>query len=85
VSTPGTAREHPEEWQPGEVAKDTRTGLVGVVMDRSGSHYQLRPLNGGREWDVSPQHMVKAIQSDALSSRVAEVNYRSINGLGRPW
>ncbi|GHJ19489.1 hypothetical protein TPA0909_11030 [Streptomyces albus] len=85
MNTPGTAREHPQEWQPGEVVKDARTGRVGVVMDRLGSLYQVRPLNGGREWDVHPRHMVTAIQSDALSSRLAELNHRSSDSLGRTW
>lgn len=38
----------------GSVARDTVRDRVGRVMGREGPNYQLRPLNGGREWEVAP-------------------------------
>lgn len=81
VNAPGTTCEHPENWEPGETAKDIRTGRVGRVMGRVGPRYQLRPLNGGKEWEAAPDHLSPAIQSDALSDAVAEVNARTRSGL----
>lgn len=43
-------------------------------MGHVGPRYQLRPLNGGREWEADPAEMAPARQSDALTERVAEAN-----------
>ncbi len=81
MSTPETSREHPRRWEPGETVKDTATGRVGRVMGHEGPRYQLRPLNGGREWDADPEALEPASQSDALSPAVAEANWRARWGL----
>lgn len=81
MSAPETAREHPQYWEPGEMAKDTATGRVGRVMGHEGPYYQLRPLNGGREWDADPEALEPACQSDALSADVAEANWRARRSL----
>ncbi|MER5769983.1 hypothetical protein [Streptomyces sp. NPDC001985] len=65
----------------GEVAKDTSLKKVGRVMGQVGGRYQLRPLAGGREWDVRPEHLAPAARSDVLSAWVAEINSRSRRGL----
>ncbi|WP_149181565.1 hypothetical protein [Streptomyces sp. TRM49041] len=70
-------REHPRVWEPGETARDSATGRVGRVMGHVGPRYQLRPLNGGKEWEAEPDDMRPAMQSDALSGAVAEVNART--------
>jgi hypothetical protein len=72
LSTP----ESPQHWEPGQVAKDAATGRVGRVMGREGPRYQLRPLNGGVEWEALPGNLSPAYQSDAMSPAVAEVNAR---------
>lgn len=72
------AREHPESWEPGEMARDGRTGRVGRVMGHVGPHYQLRPLNGGKEWEADAEHMRPATQSDAFSNAVAQANRHSV-------
>ncbi|MGR8011272.1 hypothetical protein [Streptomyces hypolithicus] len=77
MNAPETAREHPHHWEPGEVAKDARTGRVGRVMEYVGPCYQLRPLNGGKEWEADSEHLIPAMQSDALSTAVAEANARA--------
>lgn len=41
----------------GTLARDARSGRVGVVMDRVGPYVQLRPVGGGREWDVAPGNL----------------------------
>lgn len=39
----------------GERVVDVRSGRAGVVMDVMGSYVHLRPLEGGREWEVPPR------------------------------
>jgi hypothetical protein len=85
MNGPESPRERPRVWEPGEVVQDTRTGRVGRVMGQEGPRYQLRPLNGGKEWEVDPSAMLPAQQSDALSSRVAEGNQRSREHAPRAW
>ncbi|MEU5342994.1 hypothetical protein AB0H18_19515 [Streptomyces sp. NPDC020766] len=65
----------------GTTASDTRSGRVGLVMGHEGPYVQLRPLKGGREWDVPPEHIRSATLSQALSGAVAEYNARSRRGL----
>lgn len=72
-------------WELGEVVHDTRTGRVGRVMGHVGPRYQLRPLNGGREWEADPEEMSPARQSDALTDRVAEANRLSREYGPRAW
>ncbi|MFI9582379.1 hypothetical protein ACIHCQ_11135 [Streptomyces sp. NPDC052236] len=61
----------------GETARDSITGRVGRVMGHEGPYYQLRPLNGGKEWDAKAEHLVPVSLSDALRPAVAEVNSRT--------
>ncbi|WP_405595364.1 hypothetical protein OG741_04515 [Streptomyces sp. NBC_01410] len=61
----------------GTLAVDTRRNKVGRVMGHVGPRVQLRPLEGGREWDVEPQNIRAASADEALSARVAETNRRS--------
>lgn len=76
MSATETPREHPPQWEPGETARDTRTGRVGRVMGHVGPYCQLRPLNGGKEWEAEPLDLEPAYQSDAMSARVAQANSR---------
>ncbi|SES50135.1 hypothetical protein SAMN04487983_11161, partial [Streptomyces sp. yr375] len=34
----------------GELAKDSGTGRIGVVMGEIGGRVQIRPVRGGKEW-----------------------------------
>ncbi|WP_435187234.1 hypothetical protein [Streptomyces sp. bgisy126] len=77
--------EHPRHWEPGDVARDTRTDRVGRVMGHVGPCYQLRPLTGGREWEAYADDMVPARQSDAMSPQVRELNRRSRDHAPRSW
>ncbi|MFF6834837.1 hypothetical protein ACFY84_23650 [Streptomyces sp. NPDC012438] len=85
VGDPGGATEHPCHWEPGDVARDTRTERVGRVMGHVGPRYQLRPLTGGREWEAHADDMVPARQSDAMSPQVRELNRRSRDHAPRSW
>lgn len=42
----------------GELAKDTASGRIGVVMGEVGARVQIRPVGGGIEWDVLPNNVV---------------------------
>lgn len=58
----------------GSYAVDVRTGILGKVMSREGPYVQLRPLTGGREWDVPPESLRTAGTLEELSARVSEFN-----------
>ncbi|MET7715846.1 hypothetical protein [Streptomyces sp. NPDC005407] len=73
-------REQPTDPEAGDVVRDAATKQVGRVMGHEGPCFQLRPLNGGKEWDARREHLTPALQSDALSTAVAEANDRSRNG-----
>lgn len=73
MSTEERAREHPYKPRVGDTVRDAK-GRVGRVMGDVGGRYQLRPLNGGLEWDANGDDLTPAIQSDALSGAVAEAN-----------
>lgn len=53
-----------QETKPRQLARDIRSDREGIIMacpdDReSGSRgrYWLRPVSGGREWEVPPQYV----------------------------
>ncbi|MFD4790422.1 hypothetical protein ACFWN1_25890 [Streptomyces sp. NPDC058459] len=58
----------------GAHAQDVRDGRVGEVMGREDGRVQLRPLGGGREWDVPPEHVGEATPADVLRERVRLLN-----------
>jgi hypothetical protein len=58
---------------------DTRIGKVGEVIGREGPYVQLRPLGGGREWDVPPEDVRAATPRERLRAKVALANS------GRRW
>ncbi|MFF0449085.1 hypothetical protein ACFYT4_22210 [Streptomyces sp. NPDC004609] len=68
---------YPSEPRPGQVVWDAARDRVGRVMGTVGGYVQLRPLRGGREWDAHPEDLRPAVQSDAMSKELAEVNCRS--------
>ncbi|MFC4492847.1 hypothetical protein ACFPA8_01685 [Streptomyces ovatisporus] len=67
----------PPEPAVGTAVRDTRRGRVGIVMAYDGPYVQLRPLNGGREWDADPGLVQLLSAAELLSARLAEVNERS--------
>lgn len=61
----------------GEVVRDIARERVGRIMSRESTYVQLRPLGGGRAWDVAPRDVRPMSQSEVLSALVAELNARS--------
>lgn len=55
----------------GELAKDTASGRIGVVMGEIGARVQIRPIGGGVEWDARPDNVVAPTAREELSARLA--------------
>ena len=53
---------------------DTARNKIGRVMDHRGSRIQLRPLEGGREWDAEPAAVRHATPAEVLSAKVKVAN-----------
>jgi hypothetical protein len=66
---------------PGTAVRDTTRDRVGVVMGHVGPYLRLRPLSGGREWDVDPRRIQPLTPPELLRARLAEVNERSRAGI----
>lgn len=69
--------EHPHVPAVGEIAKDSKRNVLGMVMGSEGPYVQLRPLGGGREWDASPENITKADPHEILRAKTALENRRS--------
>ncbi|MCF3100116.1 hypothetical protein IPZ58_00740 [Streptomyces roseoverticillatus] len=67
------SRENPPPL-PLSYAVDTRTNRLGQVMDLHAGRVQLRPPQGGVEWDCPPEHTRPASEAEALRARVARLN-----------
>ncbi|MFJ8109044.1 hypothetical protein [Streptomyces sp. NPDC096132] len=65
----------------GELAKDSASGRIGVVMGEVGGRVQMRPVRGGREWDAMPGNVVALSAREELSARLATKNGNSRVGL----
>ncbi|MFS8201054.1 hypothetical protein ACLVWQ_20480 [Streptomyces sp. CWNU-52B] len=65
----------------GELAKDSARGRIGVVMGEVGGRVQIRPIGGGREWDVMPDKVAALSAREELSARLAVKNDNSRVGL----
>jgi hypothetical protein len=61
----------------GDLVEDTSTKKIGKVMGFEGPYVQLRPVDGGREWDARPEKLRPATSDQVLSTGVAEINARS--------
>ncbi|MFE6520130.1 hypothetical protein [Streptomyces sp. NPDC057794] len=72
-----------EQTRPGigELAKDTAKGRIGIVMGEFGGRVQIRPIGGGREWDATPDKVVRPSAREELSARLAIRNGNSRDGL----
>lgn len=67
----------------GSVMRDVKADLVGVVAGAADGKIQLRPLGGGREWDVDPPDIRPLSPREELKARLAVENERAIHG--RHW
>lgn len=75
----------PEEQQPeGALVVDTERDKLGYVMGHFGRVVQLRPVTGGREWDVDPAHVRRATDEErqqAMRERTRALNLASSGGV----
>ena len=58
----------------GSHAVDVRDGRIGEVMGHVGGKVQLRPVEGGREWDCPPDSLGPAPRAEVLRARVRKAN-----------
>ncbi|MFJ4769865.1 hypothetical protein ACIP88_12205 [Streptomyces uncialis] len=61
----------------GTLVIDTAGRRIGRFEDSLGSRCFLRPLGGGREWTVDPDHVRQATEAEILAAKVAAANARS--------
>ncbi|MFE6153674.1 hypothetical protein [Streptomyces sp. NPDC057889] len=62
--------------KPGDLVWDEATRKIGEIVDHVGPYWQLKPPQGGREWDAHGQ-LRPATRAERLSCGVAVVNARS--------
>ncbi|MFQ6193715.1 hypothetical protein [Streptomyces sp. NPDC000405] len=66
MTTPATHNDdttagHQPDSLIGRVVHDHGRGRLGKVMDKVGPRYQLRPLDGGREWETDHDNIEVAV------------------------
>ncbi|MFK0188047.1 hypothetical protein ACIQV1_27990 [Streptomyces rubiginosohelvolus] len=63
---------------PGTLLADTSRGdRVGEFQGVAGPYWSLRPVGGGREWEVEPRYVRPALLMEQLRARTARLNARS--------
>lgn len=77
--TPGQLDPAESTYEPriGETVEDTEHGRIGKVMGFEGPYVQLRPIEGGREWDATSERLRPVPVGEALGAVVAAANARS--------
>ncbi|MEU3183063.1 hypothetical protein ABZ707_02440 [Streptomyces sp. NPDC006923] len=53
----------------GDLARDSTSGKIGVVMGEFGGRVHLRPVNGGVEWGVESSNVVSLTAREELNVR----------------
>ncbi|MET9468472.1 hypothetical protein ABZY44_27535 [Streptomyces sp. NPDC006544] len=63
-------------WVPfiGDLVKVKSTGKLGRLMGRDWGLCQVRPVEGGVEWDVEPGDLVKPTDEERVTSGVRRAN-----------
>ncbi|MFS8200612.1 putative ATP-grasp-modified RiPP [Streptomyces sp. CWNU-52B] len=64
----------------GDTVEDTQRQAIGRVMGFVGPYVQVRPVDGGREWDALPDRLRPVPLTKMLSVGVAAANARSLGG-----
>lgn len=74
---------HDEHGKPdiGDLAKDTARDKVGVLMDKIAGRYLMRPMSGGREWEVKPEDIDYPTASDRVRAENGARNRMTRLGL----
>ncbi|PVC96321.1 hypothetical protein DBP19_08275 [Streptomyces sp. CS090A] len=68
----------PDLPAPGAFLVDTsRNDRVGEFRGVAVCYWSLRPVGGGREWEVEPRHVRLALPIEQLRARTARANARS--------
>jgi hypothetical protein len=70
----------PEEEDPpatGTFLVDTARNVVGEFQEELRGRYYLRPIGGGREWEVSPEYTRRATDAERMQAAVRDRNDRS--------
>jgi hypothetical protein len=73
-----------EQQLEGALVVDTERDKLGYVMGRLGRVVRLRPVTGGREWDVDPAHVRRTTDEErqqAMRERTRALNSASSGGL----
>ncbi|MET9086185.1 hypothetical protein ABZX77_30650 [Streptomyces sp. NPDC004237] len=81
--TPGQLDPVESTYEPrlGETVEDTEHRRIGKVMGFEGPYVQLRPIEGGREWDATPEKLRPVPVAEALSPLIDAANRRSRGAL----
>ncbi|MER5783871.1 hypothetical protein ABT104_19430 [Streptomyces mobaraensis] len=66
----------------GKVVRDRAKDRTGMVMDKVGPNYQLRPLAGGREWEAAPDRVEPTALKCAICAQLG-VEYNKAAAEGR--
>ncbi|MFJ6987634.1 MULTISPECIES: hypothetical protein [unclassified Streptomyces] len=61
----------------GARVRDTARNRVGEFMGKGAAYCMLRPLGGGREWEVSPEYVEALSPEEVLSEKVKRGNAQS--------
>ncbi|MEV3856098.1 hypothetical protein AB0J38_17455 [Streptomyces sp. NPDC050095] len=61
----------------GTVVVDTAREVVAEYRGVSGGRWALRPLDGGLEWEISPESVRVATADEALRARLRAENKRA--------
>ncbi|WP_326698495.1 hypothetical protein OG909_14880 [Streptomyces sp. NBC_01754] len=61
----------------GTLMKDTSRDRIGEFRGLAGPHWSLRPICGGPEWEVEPEHVRPADPIERLQAQNARCNARS--------
>jgi hypothetical protein len=61
----------------GTVLVDTARNVVGEFQQEVRGRYYLRPIGGGREWEVSPEFTRKATDAERMHAAVRVRNDQS--------
>lgn len=74
---------HDEQSGPGigDLAKDTSTGRVGVLVDEVGGRFLMRPASGGKEWEVEPDNVGLVTALEEMRARNSTRNRMTRMGL----
>jgi hypothetical protein len=74
---------HDEKSGPGigDLARDATNGKVGVLVDEVGGRLLMRPVSGGKEWEVEPNDVEFPTALEQMRARNSARNRMTRLGL----